>query len=190
MTSPAGALVAQRALPLPATVLLAAALAVIDVVVVVVAATLPAILMVAPALVGADQIDLGFWLIDTSGEAWLTVLPGAALLTAELYVFARLGRAQLRLVRRSAAPVPSRRVAAPEPGRSTFVHALTPREREVLELMAEGLTNTVIAGRLFVSEATVRKHIGRIFAKLGVDRESADRRVTAVVAYLRDDAQG
>ncbi|SEF15924.1 helix-turn-helix transcriptional regulator [Jiangella alba] len=185
MTSTAGALAAHRALPLPATLLLAAALAVVDIVVVTVAAMLPAILMAAPALVPADQIDLGLWLIDTSGEAWLTVLPGAALLTAELYVFARLGRAQLDLVRRSAAPAPART----EPAPSAFVATLTPREREVLELMAEGLTNAAIAGRLFVSEATVRKHIGRIFAKLGAERGSTDRRVAAVVAYLRDDAR-
>lgn len=181
MTSPVTALAPQRALPLPATILLAAALAVVDVVVVVAAAALPVILVVAPALVPADRIDLGFWHIDSTAEAWLAVLPGAALLAAELPLFARLGRAQLDLVRRPAAPAP----APPEPAPSDFVAALTPREREVLELMAEGLTNHAIAARLFVSEATVRKHIGRIFAKLGADRGATDRRVAAVVAYLR-----
>lgn len=183
----ATALAPRRPLPAPAIVLFAAALAVADVVVVVAAAALPALLAVAPVLVPADRIDLGFWQIDTAGEAWLMVLPGAGLLTAELFLFARIGRAQADLVRRLAAtaPAPSRT----EPAPSAFVAALTPREREVLELMAEGLTNTAIAGRLFVSEATVRKHIGRIFAKLGADRGATDRRVTAVVAYLRDGAR-
>jgi DNA-binding NarL/FixJ family response regulator len=62
--------------------------------------------------------------------------------------------------------------------------ALTEREREVLALMAEGYTNPAIATRLFVSEATVRKHVGNIFAKLPLDPTS-DRRVTAVLTYLR-----
>jgi DNA-binding NarL/FixJ family response regulator len=61
---------------------------------------------------------------------------------------------------------------------------LTSREREVLGLMAEGLTNGTIAERLFVSEAAVRKHVGSIFAKLDLDPGS-DRRVSAVLAYLR-----
>lgn len=61
---------------------------------------------------------------------------------------------------------------------------LTEREREVLALMAEGHTNQAIAGRLFVSEAAVRKHVGNIFAKLPLDPRS-DRRVSAVLTYLR-----
>jgi DNA-binding NarL/FixJ family response regulator len=62
--------------------------------------------------------------------------------------------------------------------------ALTPREREVLALMAEGRTNTSIASVLFVSEAAVRKHVGSIFAKLDLG-DGTDRRVAAVLAYLR-----
>lgn len=46
--------------------------------------------------------------------------------------------------------------------------ALTAREREVISLIAKGLKNKHIAGRLFISEATVRHHISSIFAKLGV----------------------
>lgn len=61
---------------------------------------------------------------------------------------------------------------------------LTERELEVLALMAEGHTNHAIAGKLFVSEAAVRKHIGNIFAKLPLDPHS-DRRVSAVLTYLR-----
>ena len=62
--------------------------------------------------------------------------------------------------------------------------ALTEREREVLALMAEGRTNRLIAEAQFVSEAAVRKHVGNIFAKLGLGT-GTDRRVLAVLTYLR-----
>ncbi|WP_182907998.1 response regulator transcription factor [Microbispora sp. H13382] len=65
--------------------------------------------------------------------------------------------------------------------------SLTPREREVLELMAEGRSNPAIARRLVVTEGAVEKHIRGIFAKLGLHAEDSDqhRRVLAVLAYLR-----
>ena len=64
--------------------------------------------------------------------------------------------------------------------------ALTPREQEVLALMAEGRTNNAIADRLFVSEGTVEKHIRGIFTKLRLeDHESVHRRVLAVLTFLR-----
>jgi DNA-binding NarL/FixJ family response regulator len=62
---------------------------------------------------------------------------------------------------------------------------LTPRERDVLALMAEGLGNTAIAERLVVTEGAVSKHIRSIFAKLDLAPDDrADRRVTAVLHYL------
>ncbi|MGW1988961.1 LuxR C-terminal-related transcriptional regulator [Embleya sp. NPDC001921] len=62
---------------------------------------------------------------------------------------------------------------------------LTPREREVLELMAEGCSNAAIASRLFVSEGAVSKHTTNIFAKLSIDTsDETNRRVLAVLAYL------
>jgi DNA-binding NarL/FixJ family response regulator len=62
---------------------------------------------------------------------------------------------------------------------------LTPREREVLALMAEGRTNVGIAKRLVVSERTVETHVASILAKLDVTASEDDhRRVLAVVAYL------
>ena len=62
---------------------------------------------------------------------------------------------------------------------------LTPRERDVLQAMAEGLTNTAIAGRLFVSEGAVEKHVSSIFMKLGfVPDDVGHRRVLAVLTYL------
>ncbi|MFJ9896761.1 LuxR C-terminal-related transcriptional regulator [Streptomyces sp. NPDC091280] len=62
---------------------------------------------------------------------------------------------------------------------------LTPREHEVLSLMAEGRTNAAIAGRMFVSEKTVSKHSNNIFTKLGLEPSEDDhRRILAVLAYL------
>jgi DNA-binding NarL/FixJ family response regulator len=63
---------------------------------------------------------------------------------------------------------------------------LTPREREVLALMAEGRSNTAIARALVVTEAAVAKHIGSLLQKLDLPPDSDDhRRVRAVLAYLR-----
>ena len=62
---------------------------------------------------------------------------------------------------------------------------LTPREREVLALMAEGMSNAGIASRLVVTEGAVEKHISSIFAKLGLQpTEQVHRRVLAVLTYL------
>ena len=62
---------------------------------------------------------------------------------------------------------------------------LSPREREVLALMAEGLGNSAIAERLFVTEGAVHKHIRSIFAKLDLaPADGTDRRVAAVLHYL------
>lgn len=63
---------------------------------------------------------------------------------------------------------------------------LSPREREVLSLLAEGLSNTAIARRLVVSEAAVGKHVGNILAKLDLPPDDdTNRRVLAVLTYLR-----
>ncbi len=68
------------------------------------------------------------------------------------------------------------------------VSRLTPREREVLELMAQGRSNTAIAGKLVVTERAVAKHTANIFVKLGLEVSDDDnRRVLAVLAYLDRD---
>ena len=62
---------------------------------------------------------------------------------------------------------------------------LTPREREVLAVMAQGRTNADIAATLGISRAAVAKHIGSIFTKLGLSYSDGHRRVLAVLTYLR-----
>jgi DNA-binding NarL/FixJ family response regulator len=74
----------------------------------------------------------------------------------------------------------TRRSAMDEP-----LTTLTPREREVLSLMAEGRSNAAIAARLFVTEKSVSKHTNSIFTRLGLPQSEDDnRRVLAVLAYL------
>ncbi len=64
---------------------------------------------------------------------------------------------------------------------------LTPREGEVLSLMAEGLSNAGIAQRLVITEGAVEKHVTSIFTKLGLEVAETDhRRVLAVLRYLED----
>jgi len=70
--------------------------------------------------------------------------------------------------------------------RTDPLEVLSGREREVLELLAEGLSNRAIAERLFVTERTVETHIASVFGKLGLGEDpTTHRRVLAVLAFLR-----
>lgn len=71
-------------------------------------------------------------------------------------------------------------------GRPSRLDALTPREVEVLELMAQGLSNQQICDKLFLSAAAVSKHVAAVFSKLGMAPGEENRRVRAVLAYLTE----
>ncbi|MHB8508504.1 MAG: response regulator [Candidatus Dormibacteria bacterium] len=73
-----------------------------------------------------------------------------------------------------------------DPGESDTLEQLSRREREVLELMAQGLTNAAIATLLHVGAKTVETHVATIFSKLGIDGVDQHRRVMAVLAFTRD----
>lgn len=88
--------------------------------------------------------------------------------------------------------VVSRLVRGSEPtGSDAGIGSLTPKEREVLELMAEGRTNAGIAKAMVVTQGAVEKHISSIFGKLDLPAGGDDhRRVLAVLTYLRASAEG
>jgi DNA-binding NarL/FixJ family response regulator len=71
------------------------------------------------------------------------------------------------------------------PARADPIATLTERERSVLALMAEGLSNTAIAGRLFLSEGAISKYTTTLFTKLDISTDDdSNRRVRAVLTYL------
>jgi DNA-binding NarL/FixJ family response regulator len=75
-----------------------------------------------------------------------------------------------------------------DPEERGLLRSLTPREREVLELVAEGRSNKAIGERLAISQGAVQKSVSTIFNKLGLPAgEDDDRRILAVLAYLRPD---
>jgi DNA-binding NarL/FixJ family response regulator len=81
------------------------------------------------------------------------------------------------------------RLVLETPRRADPVASLTPKEREVLALVAEGHSNDRIAGRLGVTARTVESHTSRIFTKLGLEADpTTHRRVLAVLAHLRASA--
>jgi DNA-binding NarL/FixJ family response regulator len=76
-------------------------------------------------------------------------------------------------------------LGSPGTHRDDSLSSLTPREREVLELMAQGRSNGAIAEALFLSYGAVEKNVAQIFAKLGLQSDAADhRRVLAVLRFL------
>ena len=69
--------------------------------------------------------------------------------------------------------------------RSDGIDALSPRELQVLQLMAEGRSNSAVGAELHITESSVEKHVSSVFSKLGVPAESTgNRRVLAVLRYL------
>ena len=111
---------------------------------------------------------IGFMLKDAPAEELIravrVVADGEALLAPTV-------------TRRLIADVTSRRSTARR--KPAALSALTPREREVLELIARGMSNTEIAERLFVAEQTVKTHVGKVLSKLDL----RDRAQAVVLAY-------
>lgn len=69
--------------------------------------------------------------------------------------------------------------------KASGIQALTTREREVLGLMAEGLSNSQISDKLYLSSGAVSKHVAAVFMKLGFTPDDENRRVRAVLQWLR-----
>ena len=119
----------------------------------------------------------GFLLKDVRPHELVTAVRTVA--SGDAVVSPRVTR---RLLEEYAAQLPVNAGGAgvgPSPDRYPQLATLTEREREVLEVVAQGLSNTEIASSLFVSETTVKSHVGRILAKLGL----RDRVQIVVLAY-------
>ena len=86
-------------------------------------------------------------------------------------------------VRVGSPPTPPGGIASAAPG-GTGLDRLTRREQEVLELMAQGLSNAQIAERLVLSDGAVAKHVANIFRGLDLQPGEENRRVRAVLAWL------
>jgi DNA-binding NarL/FixJ family response regulator len=99
-----------------------------------------------------------------------------AVATGDAVVSPRVTRRMLELF---AGELPREGAAPASAGEDARLAGLTHREREVLLAVAEGLSNAEVAERLFLSEATVKTHVGRVLAKLGV----RDRVQAVVLAY-------
>ena len=78
-----------------------------------------------------------------------------------------------------------------DPNEARRLDSLSPRERSVLVLVAEGRSNKAIAERLVITQGAVQKHVSTIFNKLGLPAgENDDRRILAVLAYVLPELHG
>lgn len=155
---------------------------------------------IAPVIVGKwgpfqngdpGTFNFGSWVVDTTAEAWLLVPVGIAtfLLTIHLanmiaWLHARWSRLMLGSRARDIPPPPATIEDGPavmpaQAVQHASIASLTPREREVLLLIARGYSNAEIAEAFVVSEGTVKTHVKRILAKLDV----RDRTQAAVFAF-------
>jgi DNA-binding NarL/FixJ family response regulator len=129
-----------------------------------------------PLLVLGSQLDLGL--------AWSALKQGA-----DGFVHAQMDPAQ---VLRAVEVVQKGELAAPRQLLRYLLHQnekpeigdLTARGREILEMVVEGLSNAQIAGRLYLSESTIKQHLGAVYRKLGV------RNRTEAAKTMRDHGGG
>ncbi|WP_307873029.1 helix-turn-helix transcriptional regulator [Paractinoplanes ovalisporus] len=119
-------------------------------------------------------LEFGTWLLETGDGGWLEAI-------AALAATGDTEGARRQLTRAHRAFAAERDV----PG----IAALTPRETEVVTLLADGLTNREIAARLFVAPGTVSIHVGRAYAKLGVSRRAAAAARLAEAGLVRAGAR-
>jgi len=128
----------------------------------------------ATALFAAGATGRGYLQKQYAGDRQRLLDAVEAVAAGELYLDTSLVRELLAADQQEHAPV---------------LTALTPREREILALMAEGKSNAGIAGDLDVTSRAVERHVGSIFAKLQLgDSPDVSRRVMAVLSYLADRA--
>lgn len=126
------------------------------------------------------RYNLGVCLIRRSGHGDRTA--GRTHLVEALTIFERLGaQPDAGIVRQAL-----HRIS----GRAPAGHALTAREREVLSLLVEGLSNAAIAGRLYVSERTVEVHVSHILDKLGVESRTQAMALASQYALTTPSARG
>jgi DNA-binding NarL/FixJ family response regulator len=133
----------------------------------------------APRVLVLTTFDLDEYVYDAlrAGASGFLLKDAPAERLADAVRVVAAGEALLApsVTRRLIAELAARRFAAP----SASVAVLTPREREVLVLVAQGLSNTEVADRLVLAEQTVKSHVSRVFTKLGV----RDRAQAIVHAY-------
>ena len=136
---------------------------------------------IADQVVGDGPIDLLFVPGYASNLQWQWELPSYARFLERLASFSRL-----IVVDRRGAGLSDRFSPEDLPPLEDPLAPLTNREREVLGLIAEGMSNRAIAARLFVTQRTVEAHVTQIFQKLGLTESAAQhRRVLAVLTFLR-----
>jgi DNA-binding NarL/FixJ family response regulator len=146
----------------------------------------------AARAIKSDRPDLGVLLlsqhVETGATADLLGRPGFGYLLKDRVLDVREFVDTCERVARGGSALDSKVVAALIAGREASPLAqLSERERQVLALMAEGLSNTAIAERLVLSGRTVEAHVGHLLTKLDIpDSQETNRRVLAVLAWLHD----
>lgn len=161
--------------------------------------TLPLWFWAPPASSGVPSVGVA---IDSAPRAVLACVVGLVLLPVAGLIGIALARLEVRAMRATLTPSPGDPVGAGAPDARARasgdragddagrVASLTTREREVLGLMADGMSNAAIASELVITEGAVEKHVANIFAKLDLPPSSMDhRRVLAVRRYLEADGE-